>query len=150
MFRAFGLPFRDALHPLAVSAVYGVPEVAGVGLTEEQCQEQGIDYEIGRCDLAVTPRGAIAGHGGLLKLLFRRDDRRLLGVHVIGDIASELVGMGQAAINGDEAIDVFAALTLNTPTYTYAYKYATFDGLLRLAETKGGPSALAALRMTPG
>ena len=141
---AFGLPLKDALHPVPVSAVYGMPEVAGVGLTEEQCQDAGIAYEVGRCDLAVTPRGAIAGHGGLLKLLFRRDDRRLLGVHVIGDIASELVGMGQAAISSGEAIDVFGALTLNTPTYTYAYKYATFDGLLRLAEPHGGPSALAA------
>lgn len=145
MFRAFGLPFRDTLHPLEISAVYGVPEVAGVGLTEEECQNQNIDYEVGMCDLAVTPRGAISGHGGLLKLLFRCDDRRLLGVHIIGDIASELVGMGQAAINSGEAIDVFAALTLNTPTYTYAYKYATFDGLLRLVGSRGGPSALAAL-----
>ncbi len=144
MFRAFGLPFRDALHPVPVSAVYGMPEVAGVGLTEEQCQEQGIEYEVGRSDLAVTPRGAIAGHGGLLKLLFRRDNRQLLGVHIIGDVASELVGIGQMAIASDQAIDIFGALTLNTPTYTYAYKYATFDGLLRLAETLGGPSALAA------
>ncbi|HEV8190618.1 MAG TPA: hypothetical protein VGP82_03920, partial [Ktedonobacterales bacterium] len=76
---------------------------------------------------------------------FRRDDRRLVGVHIIGDIASELVGMGQAAISAGEAIDIFAALTLNTPTYTYAYKYATFDGLLRLAASRGGPAALATL-----
>jgi NAD(P) transhydrogenase len=144
MFRAFSLPFRKAVHPLAVSAVYGVPEVAGVGLTEEQCQDQGFEYEVGRCDLALTPRGAIAGHSGLLKLIFRRDDRRLLGVHIIGDIASELVAMGQAVINSGGAIDVFAALTLNTPAYTHAYKYATFDGLLRLAESQGGLSALAA------
>ena len=89
--------------------------------------------------------GAIAGHGGLLKLLFRRDDRRLLGAHMIGDAASELVGMCQAVIHSNETIDIFAALTLNTPTYTYAYKYATFDGLLRLAATQGGPAALADL-----
>lgn len=145
MFRAFDLPFRDALHPLEISAVYGVPEVAGVGLTEEICRDQRIDYLVGRCDLAVTPRGAISGHGGLLKLIFRRDNRRLLGVHIIGDNASEIAGMGQAAMSSGEAIDVFAALTLNTPTYTYAYKYATFDGLLRLAGDLGGPSALAAL-----
>jgi len=145
MFRAFDLPFRDALHPVAVSAVYGVPEVAAVGLTEEQCQEQQIEYELGRSDLAITPRGAISGHGGLLKLIFRRDDRRLLGVHIIGDIASELVGMGQAVISNGQAIDFFGALTLNTPTYTYAYKYATFDGLLRLAASRGGPAALTAL-----
>ncbi|HEY7832814.1 MAG TPA: FAD-dependent oxidoreductase [Ktedonobacterales bacterium] len=145
MFRAFNLPFRQELHPLEVSAVYGVPEVAAVGLTEEACRDQGLAYEVGRCDLGATPRGAIAGHGGLLKLLFRRDDRRLLGVHALGDIASELVGMGQAAINSNEAIDIFAAMTLNTPTYTYAYKYAAFDGLLRLAAAHGGPSALATL-----
>lgn len=142
---AFSLPFKKAVDPLAISAVYGVPEVAGVGLTEEQCRDQGLEYAVGRCDLATTPRGAISGHGGLLKLLFRRDDRRLLGVHIFGDIASELVGIGQAVINSGEPIDVFAALTLNTPTYTYAYKYATFDGLLRLAEPLGGPSALVTL-----
>lgn len=146
VFRAFALPFRQDLHPLEVSAVYGVPEVAGVGLTEEQCQDQHLDYEVGKCDLATTPRGAIAGHGGLLKLIFRRDDRLLLGVHVIGDTASELVGMGQAVINSNQAIDEFAAMTLNTPTYTYAYKYATFDGLLRLAATHGGPAALVTSR----
>jgi NAD(P) transhydrogenase len=150
VFRAFDLPFREALHPVAVSAVYGVPEVAGVGLTEEQCREQGIVYEVGRSDLSVTPRGAIAGHGGLLKLIFRRDDRRLLGAHIIGDVASELIGMGQAVISSSEPIDVFAALTLNTPTYTYAYKYAAFDGLLRLAAPHGGPPALAALRPSQG
>jgi NAD(P) transhydrogenase len=148
IFRAFGLPFRDALHPVPVSAVYGMPEVAGVGLTEEQCRERGIEYEVGRCDLFITPRGAIAGHGGLLKLIFRRDNRQLLGVHIIGDVASELVGIGQMAIAGDQAIDIFGALTLNTPTYTYAYKYATFDGLLRLAERLGGPAALAATLTT--
>jgi NAD(P) transhydrogenase len=148
MFRAFALPFREALHPVEVSAVYGVPEVAGAGLTEEQCQEQQLDYEVGRCDLATTPRGAIAGHGGLLKLIFRRDDRRLLGAHVIGDVASELIGMGQAMMSSNQAIDVFAALTLNTPTYTYAYKYAAFDGLLRLAAAQGGPSALLDWRAT--
>lgn len=142
---AFSLPFKKAVDPLAISAVYGVPEVAGVGLTEEQCHDQGLEYAVGRCDLAATPRGAISGHGGLLKLLFRRDDRRLLGVHIFGDIASELIGIGQAVINSGEPIDVFATLTLNTPTYTYAYKYATFDGLLRLAEPLGGPSALVKL-----
>jgi NAD(P) transhydrogenase len=140
--RAFGLPFQKAVDEVPISAVYGMPEVAGVGLTEEQCQEREIAYEVGRSDLAITPRGAIAGHGGLLKLLFRRDDRRLLGVHILCDIASELVGIGQAAIMNDDAIDVFATRTFNTPTYSYAYKYAAFDGLKRLAVTLGGPAAL--------
>lgn len=129
---AFGIPFKQVVDPLSISAAYGMPEAAGVGLTEEQCRAQHMDYEVGRSDLAITARGAITGHGGLLKLLFRKDDRRLLGVHCIGDIASELVGIGQMVIHFGGGLDDFNAVTLNTPTYTYAYKYAAFDGLLRL------------------
>lgn len=135
---AFGIPFKEVVDPLAVSAVYGMPEVAGVGLTEEQCRAQDVDYEVGRSDLALTARGAITGHGGLLKLLFRKDDRRLLGVHCLGDIASELVGIGQMVIHFGGGLDDLNAVTLNTPTYTYAYKYAAFDGLLRLRGAAGG------------
>jgi NAD(P) transhydrogenase len=112
--------------------MYGMPEMAGVGLTEEQCQEQGIGYAVGRCLLASIPRGAISGHDGLLKLLFRPDDRRLLGVHCFGEIASEMLGAGQMALHYGGTIDIFSAITLPTPTYSYAYKNATFDGLRRL------------------
>ncbi len=129
---AFGIPFKEAVDPLAVSAVYGMPEVAGAGLTEEQCRAQGLDYEIGRSELAATPRGAITGHGGLLKLIARKDDQRLIGVHCLGDIASELVGIGQMVIHFGGGLEDFNKVTLNTPTYAYAYKYAAFDGLLRL------------------
>ena len=83
--------------------------------------------------LALTPRGAIAGRGGLLKLIFQRDDRKLLGVHCIGDIASEIVGIGQMAIRCGGTLDTLATMSLNTPTYSYAYKYAALDGLRRLA-----------------
>ncbi|HEX8807267.1 MAG TPA: FAD-dependent oxidoreductase, partial [Candidatus Aquilonibacter sp.] len=76
---AFDIPFKEVVDPLSVSAVYGMPEVAGAGLTEEQCRAANIEYEVGRSELAITARGAITGHGGLLKLLFRKDDRRLLG-----------------------------------------------------------------------
>ena len=76
-----------------------MPEVAGVGLTEEQCYAQGLDYLVGRSDLSLTPRGAIAGHGGILKLIFSKKDRRLLGVHCFGDIASEVVGIAQMVIH---------------------------------------------------
>ena len=70
---AFGIPFEGTVDPTPVSAVYGMPEVSGAGLTEEQCREQGLDYEVGRADLGCTPRGAIAGRGGLLKLIFQRE-----------------------------------------------------------------------------
>jgi len=120
--------------------VYGMPEVAAVGLTEEQCQAEGVDYEVGRCDLSLTPRGAIAGHGGLLKLIFRKDTRALLGVHCMCDIASELVGVGQMVMHQGGTIDVFIAVTMNTPTYSYAYKYATADGIRRLTASEGSPN----------
>ena len=81
------------------SAVYSMPEVAGVGLTEEECQAQGVDYLVGRSDLSLLARGSIAGHGGILKLIFSRKDLRVLGVHCFGDIASELVGIGQMVIH---------------------------------------------------
>lgn len=130
---AFGIPSEGTVDPAPVSAVYGMPEASGAGLTEEQCREQGLDYEVGRADLGSTPRGAIAGRGGLLKLIFRRDTRTLLGVHCIGDIASEIVGIGQMVIRCGGTLNTIANMSMNTPTYAYAYKYAAFDGLRRIA-----------------
>ena len=133
---AFGIRFEGVVDPVPVSAVYGMPEVSGAGLTEEQCRDQGLDYEVGRADLARTPRGAIAGRGGRLKLVFLKKDRKVVGVHCIGDIASEIVGIGQMAIRCGGTMNTIANMSLNTPTYSYAYKYAAFDGLRRLAATR--------------
>jgi NAD(P) transhydrogenase len=130
---AFHIPFEGTVDPAPVSAVYGTPEASGAGLTEEQCREQGLDYEVGRADLSRTPRGAIAGRSGLLKLVFQKQKRTLLGVHCIGDIASEIVGIGQMAIRCGATLHTIANMSMNTPTYSYAYKYAAFDGLRRVA-----------------
>jgi len=132
---AFGIPFEGTVDPTPVSAVYGMPEASGAGLTEEQCREQGLDYEVGRADLGCTPRGAIVGRGGLLKLIFQKQNRTLLGVHCIGDIASEIVGIGQMVIRCGGTLNTIANMSMNTPTYAYAYKYAAFDGLRRIAAT---------------
>ena len=133
---AFGIPFEGTVDPCPVSAIYGMPEVSGAGLTEEQCRERKLEYEVGRADLALTPRGAIAGRGGLLKLIFLKADRKLIGVHCIGDIASEIVGLGQMVIRCGGTLNTIANMSLNTPTYSYAYKYAAFDGLRRLAAAR--------------
>ncbi len=133
---AFGIPFEGTVDPVPVSAVYGMPEVTGAGLTEEQCREQRLNYEVGRADLGCTPRGAIAGRGGLLKLIFQRENRTLLGVHCIGDIASEIVGIGQMVIRCGGTLHTIANMSMNTPTYAYAYKYAAFDGLRRIAAAR--------------
>ena len=134
---AFGIPFEGTVDPCPVSAIYGLPEVSGAGATEEQCRERGLDYEVGRAELGLTPRGAIAARGGLLKLIFLKADRKLLGVHCIGDIASEIVGIGQMLIRCGGTLNTIANMSLNTPTYSYAYKYAAFDGLRRLAIGEG-------------
>ncbi len=129
---AFGIPFEGTVDPTPVSAVYGMPEIAAAGLTEEQCKAQGLEYEVGRAEFNVIPRGAIAGRGGLLKLIFLKSNRELIGAHCLGDIASEVVGIGQMAIRCKATIDTIMNMSMNTPTYSYAYKYAAFDGLPRL------------------
>jgi NAD(P) transhydrogenase len=133
---AFGIPFEGTVDPTPVSAVYSMPEVSGAGLSEEQCRDKGLDYEVGRCNLARTPRGAIAGRGGLLKLIFLKESRKLVGVHCIGDIASEIVGIGQMVIRCGGTVNTIANMSINTPTYSYAYKYAAFDGLRRLRRAR--------------
>jgi NAD(P) transhydrogenase len=128
---AFGIPFGGTVDPAPVSAVYGMPEAAGAGLTEEQCREHGLEYDVGRADLECTPRGAIAGRRGLLKLVFHKRNGTVLGVHCICDIASEIVGIGQMVIRCGGTLNTIANMSMATPTYAYAYKYAAFDGLRR-------------------
>jgi NAD(P) transhydrogenase len=130
---AFGIPFKQTLDPLAPYGVYSIPEVAMVGMTEEEARGAGIDLEVGRGWFQHSPRAQIAGATeGLIKLVFRRDDRRLLGVHIVGEIAAELIHQGQAAIGAGERIDAFIHRTFNLPTYSETYKYAAYDGLQRL------------------
>lgn len=133
---AFGIPFEGTVDPCPVSAIYSMPEVSGAGLTEDRCRELGLDYEVGRADLGLTPRGAIGGRGGLLKLIFLKSDRKLVGVHCIGDIASEIIGIGQMVIRCGGTMNTIANMSLNTPTYSYGYKYAAFDGLRRLLSAR--------------
>ena len=139
---AFGIPFEGTVDPTPVSAVYGMPEVAGAGLTEEQCRERGLDYGVGRSDFDLIPRGAIAGRGGLLKLIFLKDSRKLLGAHCIGDIASEIVGVGQMAIRCGGTMHTLMNMSMATPTYSYAYKYAAFDGFRMLAKIQEAEGAI--------
>jgi NAD(P) transhydrogenase len=135
---ALGLVFGVAVDRAAATAVYGLPEIAGVGATERELAERHVPYLAGRCELAGTARGAIAGTGGLLKVLFRPDDRKLLGVHCLGDVAAEIVGLGQIGLQLDAALDVFLTTALATPTYGAAYHAAAVDGIGRLARLQEG------------
>lgn len=130
---ALGIDFKQTLDPLPVHGVYSIPEAAMVGMTEQAAKEAGIDCEVGRGWFEHSPRAQIAGSTeGLIKLVFRRDDHRLLGVHIVGEIAAELIHQGQGAIGSDQPIDTFIDRTFNIPTFSETYKYAAYDGLQRL------------------
>jgi NAD(P) transhydrogenase len=132
--RAFAIPFKDTVDPAAPFGVYAIPEIAMVGLTEEAARAQGIDCEVGRGRFSRNTRARIAGATeGMVKLVFRRGDRLLLGVHILGDVAAELIHLGQMAVSLGRTIDYFIHATFNVPTFTEAYKYAAYDGLQRIA-----------------
>ncbi|MGH8893932.1 MAG: FAD-dependent oxidoreductase [Actinomycetes bacterium] len=130
---AFGIPLRHNLDSCTPYGVYAIPEVAMVGMTEEAARAAGEDYGVGRARLARNARSASRGSSiGLVKLVFRRRDRRLLGAHIVGDDATELIHLAQALIYFDAGIDYLVHRTFNVPTAHEAYKYAAYDGLSRV------------------
>jgi NAD(P) transhydrogenase len=113
-------------------AVYTIPEIAMVGRTEEDCQAAGQPYVAGRASFERNTRAQIAGDsGGLLKLLFAPEDRRLLGVHIFSAQASELIHLGAQALAAGAAIDTFTEMTFTYPSLSEAYRQAAWDGLGR-------------------
>jgi NAD(P) transhydrogenase len=107
-------------------------------LTEEQVRAAGIEYEVGRSSFSTNVKACISGFpDGLIKLVFRASDKTLLGVHIVGEIASELIHIGQFVIQVDGTIDRFIDATFAVPTRSEAYKYAAYDGLMRLARRAG-------------
>lgn len=131
---AMGIEFKSAVDPTPPIGVYCVPEVAMIGLTEEAAAAAGLDYQVGRGRFAGNPRAIIAGATeGLVKLVFARADRRLLGVHVLGENAGELVHLGQGVLKLGGTLDYFIDTTFNVPTFSDAFKYAAYDGLQNLS-----------------
>jgi NAD(P) transhydrogenase len=127
---AFNLLYKEQLSPVLPYAIYTIPEIAMVGLTEEECVAQAIPYLVGRAEYGRNPRGQIIGEThGMLKLIFSPADKKLLGVHHIGELSSELVHIGMHAIFDGATIDEFIMTVYNYPTLSDAYKYAAYDGL---------------------
>jgi NAD(P) transhydrogenase len=134
MCHAFDLKYKQRVSELLPMAVYTIPEIAAVGETEESCREKGIAYAVGRAEYPGNSRGQIIGDAsGLLKLVFARDGLRLLGVHILGEMASELVHVGQSCLHFGGTIGDFIQSVYNYPTLGEAYKYAAYDGLRVLA-----------------
>jgi NAD(P) transhydrogenase len=129
---AFNNPAHSvpALFPYGI---YTIPEISTVGRNEEELTQEGIPYEIGKANYREIARGQIIGDtSGLLKLIFNIDTRELLGVHIIGEGASELIHIGQAVLAHKGTIDYFVNTVFNYPTLAECYKTAAFDGINRL------------------
>lgn len=113
--------------------IYTIPEISTVGRNEEELTQDGIPYEIGKASYKEIARGQIIGDStGLLKLIFHHETRKLLGVHILGEDAAELIHIGQAVLAHEGTIDYFVKTVFNYPTLAECYKTAAFDGINRL------------------
>jgi len=130
---AFGLapPPPPEFFPYGI---YSVPEISTVGMTEEEVRKREIPYECGIARFRETSRGHIMGlNTGMMKMIFSTRSRRLLGVHIVGEGATELIHIGQAVLNLKGTIDYFIENTFNYPTLAEAYKIAGLDAWNRMA-----------------
>ncbi|WP_137155432.1 Si-specific NAD(P)(+) transhydrogenase [Rhizobium sp. FKL33] len=115
--------------------IYAVPEISTCGLTEEEVKARHIPYECGIARFRETSRGHIMGlDNGMLKMIFSLKTRRLLGVHIVGEGATELIHIGQAVLNLKGTVDYFVENTFNYPTLAEAYKISGLDAWNRMGE----------------
>jgi NAD(P) transhydrogenase len=130
---AFGIPLPPAPEFFPYG-IYAVPEISTVGMTEEQVRAQGVPYECGVARFRETSRGHIMGlNAGMLKMIFALESRALLGAHIVGEGATELVHIGQAVLNLKGTLDYFIENTFNYPTLAEAYKIAALDAWNRMS-----------------
>ena len=133
MVHAFDLGYKSEGPTILPFGIYTIPEVSMAGATTEQLQKDGVDFVAGTARYGGNPRGLIIGdYEGMLKLLFRRSDMRLLGVHVVGEQATELVHIGLIALMCEASSDLFIRTCFNYPTLGDLYKYATYDAMSHL------------------
>ncbi len=129
MIHAFGKDHEERMSPVLPFAVYAIPEISMVGQSEDECKIKNVPYVVGRGYYADNARGQIIGDvSGMIKLIFSPSDRKLLGVHIIGEQAAELVHIGAQVMmmNGD--INEFVHAVYNYPTLSDLYKAAALDG----------------------
>ena len=113
--------------------IYAVPEISTIGLTEQEVRAQGIPYENGIARFRETSRGHIMGlQSGMMKLIFSLETRKLLGAHIVGEGATELIHIGQAVLNLGGTLDYFVENAFNYPTLAEAYKIAALDAWNRM------------------
>lgn len=137
MCHAFKLKYKKHVSPYIPLAVYTIPEISFVGMTEESLKKKEIPYCVGRAMYETNARGQIIGDlDGMVKLLFSPDDQKLLGAHIIGENASELIHLGMFVLSRGLTIDYFIQSVFNFPSLSEIYKYAAYDGLQNLSKMK--------------
>ena len=138
MVHAFDLKYKTRVAATLPYAIYTIPELATMGLSEDECRAKGRACEVGRAFFRDNARGQIIGDSkGMIKLVFDPESLQLLGVHIVGENASELLHVGMMVMQFGGTINAFIDGVFNFPTLSEAYKYAAYDGLGNLARSKG-------------
>ncbi|MCC6220057.1 MAG: Si-specific NAD(P)(+) transhydrogenase [Deltaproteobacteria bacterium] len=139
---AFGLTDRGDSLPIP-SGIFAIPEIAMVGKTTTQLSAEKIPYEFGVSRFSEVDRGKIIGdNGGVLKILFHRNTLQILGVHIIGENATELIHIGQTVMSLQGTIDYLCQAVFNYPTLSQAYKTAALDGMNKIISTQDIPDEI--------
>lgn len=126
----FQIKDLDNISSLLPYGIYTIPEVSMIGLTEDEAAKKEIDFCVGHARYRDMPRGKIMGiNDGFLKLIFNRNDLEILGVHIIGPIASELIHYGMTLVHNKKTVNDVISAVFNFPTLHDLYKYAGYDGL---------------------
>lgn len=130
--RMFGIKALD-VPPEIPFAIYSIPEISSIGLTEKEAKSRGYDVTVGRAYYKNITQGDISNQqDGLLKLVFETESLKLVGIHIIGERASDLIHLGQAVMSLGGDVRYFINHVLNYPTYSEAYRIAAFNGMNRV------------------
>lgn len=131
----FSLKDLTALENQFPYGIYTIPEVSCVGLNEADCREQGIEYGVGRAEIANMARGRIMGYTkGMLKLVYEKHSRTILGVHITAAIATELIHFGMLLVQDRVTLNRVISMVYNFPTLHELYKYAAYDAFTQQGE----------------
>ncbi len=151
MCHAFDLKYKTQVSGVLPYGVWTVPEVATVGMGEDEAHAKEIPVEIGKASFRDNPRGQIIGDTeGLVKLVFRADDQRIVGASVMGEGACELIHIPAAVMQFGGTLDYFIQCVFNYPTLSDAFKYAAYDGLQRLQKRVSKAMEARSRSVTPG
>lgn len=130
--RMFGIETLE-VPPEIPFAIYSIPEISSIGLTEKEARSRGLDVTVGRAYYSNITQGDISNQqNGLLKMVFDTETLKIYGIHIIGERASDLIHLGQSVISLGGDIRYFINHVLNYPTYSEAYRIAAFNGMNRV------------------